>query len=67
MRLCAILATLLFLNAAQVTRVEARPTLLFEPSTNTVLYAEDIDRPWHPASLTKIMTAYVVFQALKAG
>ena len=32
-----------------------------------VLYAEDYDNQWHPASLTKIMTAYVVFEALKEG
>ena len=32
-----------------------------------VLYAEDQDDQWHPASLTKIMTAYVTFEALKEG
>ncbi|MBA2126491.1 D-alanyl-D-alanine carboxypeptidase [Hyphomicrobium methylovorum] len=45
----------------------ANPTLLFEPSTGKVLYAEDIDDVWYPASLTKIMTAYVAFQAIKEG
>jgi D-alanyl-D-alanine carboxypeptidase len=32
-----------------------------------VLYAEDQDNQWYPASLTKIMTAYLTFEALKAG
>ena len=32
-----------------------------------MLYAEDADNQWHPASLTKIMTAYVTFEALKEG
>src|SRR5262245_36850403 len=41
--------------------------LLFEARTGKVVYAEDQDNEWHPASLTKIMTAYVVFEALKAG
>ncbi|MEM1372733.1 MAG: D-alanyl-D-alanine carboxypeptidase family protein, partial [Pseudomonadota bacterium] len=46
---------------------KAGPALLFEPSTGLVLYAEDMDDQWHPASLTKIMTAYLVFEDLKAG
>jgi D-alanyl-D-alanine carboxypeptidase len=45
----------------------AGPALLFEASSGKVLYAEDQDHLWHPASLTKVMTAYVVFDALKAG
>jgi D-alanyl-D-alanine carboxypeptidase len=32
-----------------------------------VLYAEDHDLPWHPASLTKIMTAYITFVAIQDG
>src|SRR5262249_4537795 len=64
------LATILCLAAsAAVAPVAAvaGPTLLFEPGTGKVLYAEDIDDQWHPASLTKIMTAYLTFQAIKAG
>lgn len=45
----------------------AGPALLFEPASGKVLYAEDIDHQWHPASLTKIMTAYLVFKDLQAG
>ena len=45
----------------------AGPALVFEPYNGTVFYAEDPDIPWFPASLTKLMTAYVTFQALKAG
>jgi D-alanyl-D-alanine carboxypeptidase len=45
----------------------AAPALVFEPYNGTVLYAEDPDAAWFPASLTKLMTAYVTFQALKAG
>ena len=45
----------------------AGPALLFDTSNGRVLYAEDQDNQWHPASLTKIMTAYVVFDAIKAG
>lgn len=45
----------------------AGPALLFDSGNGNVLYAEDADNQWHPASLTKIMTAYVVFHALKSG
>jgi D-alanyl-D-alanine carboxypeptidase len=47
--------------------VNAGPALLFEPANGKLLYAEDPDSQWHPASLTKIMTAYVAFQAIKEG
>jgi D-alanyl-D-alanine carboxypeptidase len=45
----------------------AGPALVFEPMNGTVFYSEDPDAPWFPASLTKLMTAYVTFQALKHG
>jgi D-alanyl-D-alanine carboxypeptidase len=43
------------------------PALLFDSSDGRVLYAEDADNQWHPASLTKIMTAYITFEAIKEG
>jgi D-alanyl-D-alanine carboxypeptidase len=45
----------------------AGPALLVEPSTGLVLYAEDADHPWRPASLTKLMTAYLTFEAIRDG
>jgi D-alanyl-D-alanine carboxypeptidase len=45
----------------------ASPALLCEPSTGKVPYSEDIDNPWHPASLTKLMTDYLTFDAIKEG
>jgi D-alanyl-D-alanine carboxypeptidase len=45
----------------------AGPALLFDAADGSVLYAEDLDTQWHPASLTKIMTAYVTFVAIKDG
>ena len=44
----------------------AGPALLFDATTRQVLYAEDVDHPWFPASLTKLMTAYLVFEAWKS-
>jgi D-alanyl-D-alanine carboxypeptidase len=45
----------------------AGPALLTEPATGLVIYAEDADQPWRPASLTKLMTAYLVFEAIRDG
>jgi D-alanyl-D-alanine carboxypeptidase len=43
------------------------PSLLMDARDGRLLYAEDIDNQWFPASLTKIMTAYVTFEAIKEG
>jgi D-alanyl-D-alanine carboxypeptidase len=45
----------------------AIPMLLVDASTLQVLYAEDAGQPWHPASVTKLMTAYLAFAAIKDG
>ncbi len=55
------------LLAAAAPAAATGPTLLFDAKSGTVLYSEDADSQWHPASLTKIMTAYLTFEALKAG
>jgi D-alanyl-D-alanine carboxypeptidase (penicillin-binding protein 5/6) len=39
--------------------------LLVDLRTGEVLFDEEGGQPWHPASLTKLMTAYVVFAALR--
>lgn len=55
---------LLFALAPQAL---ALPMLLVDARTLQVLYAEDAGQPWHPASLTKMMTAYLAFAAIKDG
>lgn len=35
--------------------------------TNEVLFEEDAGQPWHPASLTKLMTAFLAFEAIADG
>jgi D-alanyl-D-alanine carboxypeptidase len=42
-------------------------TILIDVETGKVLSSNQSDALWYPASLTKMMTAYVTFQALKAG
>jgi serine-type D-Ala-D-Ala carboxypeptidase (penicillin-binding protein 5/6) len=46
--------------------VAAKSYLLLDVTANQILAAKNIDAPVEPASLTKLMTAYLVFDALKA-
>ena len=47
--------------------IAARGYLLIDITAgNQVLAAKDMDAPMEPASLTKLMTAYIVFDALKS-
>jgi D-alanyl-D-alanine carboxypeptidase len=48
-----------------VAHSEAR--LVIEADTGKVLEAENATVPWYPASVTKLMTAYVTLQAVKDG
>ena len=45
----------------------AGPALVIDDATGNVIYAEDPDQTWFPASLTKLMTIYVAFSEVKAG
>ncbi|MHA6299046.1 D-alanyl-D-alanine carboxypeptidase family protein [Devosia sp. CAU 1758] len=61
------LALVLLFSLAGLFQVWANPQLVVDRATLEVLYAEDAGKPWHPASLTKLMTAYVVFEELAKG
>ena len=50
----------------QPPEVAARSYLLLDVTANQILAAKDIDSPVEPASLTKLMTEYLVFDALKS-
>lgn len=43
------------------------PVLLFDAQTGEVISQERAGEPWYPASLTKLMTAYIVFQKIRDG
>ncbi|PPE70221.1 D-alanyl-D-alanine carboxypeptidase [Caldimonas thermodepolymerans] len=49
----------------QPPEVAARSYLLLDMTSNQILAARDPDAPADPASLTKLMTAYVVFGAVR--
>ena len=64
----ALVASLCFSVAAQTPQppeVAARAYLLLDVTANQILAAKDIDMPVEPASLTKLMSAYLVFDALR--
>ena len=55
---------------AIATAAEAKPqfsALTVDARTGAILYSNDPDGLRHPASLTKMMTLYVLFQDLKSG
>ena len=60
-------AIALVLSLLLVTPVQAMPRLLVDMRTGEVLFNEEAGQPWHPASLTKLMTAYVTFAAISQG
>lgn len=67
--LIAITSALCFTVAAQTPQppeIAARSYLLFDVTANQLLAAKDIDSPVEQASLTKLMSAYVVFDALRS-
>jgi D-alanyl-D-alanine carboxypeptidase len=46
---------------------QAEALLLIEADSGKVLQAENATYPWYPASVTKMMTAYVTLKAVKDG
>jgi serine-type D-Ala-D-Ala carboxypeptidase (penicillin-binding protein 5/6) len=64
--LAAPMCLLAAAQAPQPPEVAARTYLLLDVTANQVLAAREIDAPVEQASLTKLMTAYLVFDALKA-
>ncbi len=70
-RACSSRAFIAFLLSIAVlfgaNAANAGPSLVINASTGQVVLAEDAGRPWYPASLTKLMTAYLTFDALRSG
>lgn len=50
----------------QPPEIAARTYMLVDVTANQVLASKDVDAPVEPASLTKLMTGYLVFDALRA-
>lgn len=65
---CAALMApaILWAQAPQPPEIAARNYLLVDVTAGQVLAAKDVDAPVEQASLTKLMTGYLVFDALRA-
>ncbi|WP_319412856.1 D-alanyl-D-alanine carboxypeptidase family protein [uncultured Cohaesibacter sp.] len=71
-----LIASLQFVRASAATesqkvlpelKISPNPILLLDVESGNVLYQRDANRKWYPASLTKLMTAYVIFKAIETG
>ena len=52
--------------APEAPEVAAKAYLLIDVTANQILASRDLDMPVEPASLTKLMSAYLVFDALRS-
>jgi D-alanyl-D-alanine carboxypeptidase len=60
-----VVAASLAIIAPRASHAEAR--LVIEADSGKVIEAENATVPWYPASVTKLMTAYVTLSAVKSG
>jgi D-alanyl-D-alanine carboxypeptidase (penicillin-binding protein 5/6) len=65
--LALLAATLLALPAQAAFETRARAAWVYDQTTGTVLLAKDADAAIPPASMSKIMTLYMLFEALRDG
>ncbi len=55
------------LSAAPRIKLKAKSAILINDSNGKVLYTKNPDRPMQPASLTKILSLYLVHEAISSG
>ena len=64
-RTIALGLTVLATGLIAARPASAEATLIVEVDSGKVLHAEHATYPWYPASVTKLMTAYVILRAIK--
>lgn len=62
-----LLASVLSSQAVLAMETDAKQAVVIEFSTGAILYQKDADTVMYPASMTKIMTVYLLFERLKNG
>ncbi len=65
--LIAVSALLLLAAPARALDTSAQEAIIVDYQTGTVLFEKNADEPVHPASMSKLMTLYVLFDRLKGG
>ncbi len=66
----AVLAATLaasFLMTSNAQAASKHAAIVVDANTGKVMFSADADAPRHPASLTKMMTLYMLFEAMEAG
>lgn len=63
----AAAATTVSGGTAKAAASERYAAMVVDAATGRTLFSKNADAPRHPASLTKIMTAYILFEELSSG
>ena len=67
-RSLGVVAAILSTTTATTTlAAKATPSLVVNVQNGKVLRSDDAGHAWYPASTTKLMTAYLALEALRAG
>lgn len=66
-RIAACLVLILFSLPAHAFETRATSAYIVDQTTGTVLLAKNADTPLPPASMSKLMTLYMAFEAIKDG
>ena len=53
--------------SAEALKTKAKYALLMDADTGYVMFDKKADEPMHPASMSKLMTAYMIDEAVKSG
>ncbi len=64
-RFVTTFAAIAALSLCATARAGAEALLLIDADSGKVLHSENSTQPWYPASVTKLMTAYVTLRAVK--
>lgn len=75
LRRLVVLLTVALVSACGVTpeparaayETQARAAILYDITTDTILFEKEADIPLPPASMSKLMTLYMLFEALRDG
>ena len=65
--LTSVLVLMPLMVAAQAFDTKARAAYVIDQSTGTILLSKNADLPLPPASMSKLMTIYMTFEAIADG
>ena len=66
-KIISIIILTLTISDSYAIETNAKQAFLIDATTGTVLFAKNEDERMTPSSMSKLMTCYLVFDALKTG